>query len=185
MLDFTILLKFRTLKSLFTLFCEKKNLLMILQKNLLHLISNLILCQIVKVEVSHLAEASSFNNLSLWCRSIWRGGSIAIFMFGYAIYFYAKSNMRGFLQLSFFFGYNACICYAFFLMLGTISFRALLLFVQYIYRSVKNEWSRLCIFGDSFFFVYLPTQCSEWRKVYITIAVSGSWIYRRIHEIMS
>ncbi|KAI8524337.1 hypothetical protein RHMOL_Rhmol13G0142700 [Rhododendron molle] len=74
-----------------------------------------------------------------WWRSILRGGSIAIFTFGYAIYFYAKSNMRGFLQLSFFFGYNACICYALFLMLGTISFRASLLFVQHIYGSVKNE----------------------------------------------
>ncbi|XP_057483220.1 transmembrane 9 superfamily member 5-like [Actinidia eriantha] len=74
-----------------------------------------------------------------WWRSVLRGGSTAIFMFGFCIYFYAKSNMRGLLQLSFFFGYNACICYAFFLMLGTISFRASLVFVNHIYHAVKNE----------------------------------------------
>ncbi|XP_059627619.1 transmembrane 9 superfamily member 5 [Cornus florida] len=74
-----------------------------------------------------------------WWRCVFRGGSTAIFMFGYCIYFYAKSNMRGFMQLSFFFGYNACMCYAFFLMLGTISFRASLMFVHHIYRAVKNE----------------------------------------------
>lgn len=143
-------------KSIHSLLQKKISTRSLKKKFLLRLISNLISCQILKVEVPLLTEWSSFissfwplhrfiNNLSLWCRSILRGGSIAIFMFGYAIYFYAKSNMRGFLQLSFFFGYNACICYALFLMLGTISFRASLLFVQHIYRSVKNEWSHSCI----------------------------------------
>ncbi|KAA8549864.1 hypothetical protein F0562_001548 [Nyssa sinensis] len=74
-----------------------------------------------------------------WWRSVLRGGSTAFFMFVYCIYFYAKSNMRGFMQLSFFLGYNACMCYAFFLMLGTISFRASLMFVRHIYSAVKNE----------------------------------------------
>ncbi|XP_057479703.1 transmembrane 9 superfamily member 5-like [Actinidia eriantha] len=74
-----------------------------------------------------------------WWRSVLCGGSTAIFMFGFCIYFYAKSNMTGLLQLSFFFGYNACICYAFFLMLGTISFRASFVFVNHIYHAVKNE----------------------------------------------
>ncbi|KAK4482699.1 hypothetical protein RD792_009866, partial [Penstemon davidsonii] len=74
-----------------------------------------------------------------WWRSVLRGGSTAIFMFAYCIYFYFKSNMSGILQTSFFFGYSACMCYAFFLMLGTISFQASLLFVRRIYHAVKNE----------------------------------------------
>ncbi|KAL6341781.1 hypothetical protein AAG906_038025 [Vitis piasezkii] len=53
-----------------------------------------------------------------WWRSLLRGGSTAIFMFGHCIYFYARSRMSGFMQLSFYFGYNACICYAVFLMLA-------------------------------------------------------------------
>ncbi|OVA09980.1 Nonaspanin (TM9SF) [Macleaya cordata] len=74
-----------------------------------------------------------------WWRSILCGGSTSIFMYGYCIYFYHRSSMSGFLQLSFFFGYNACICYAFFLILGTIGFRASLLFVRHIYHAVKLE----------------------------------------------
>ncbi|XAR60135.1 hypothetical protein NMG60_11033387 [Bertholletia excelsa] len=74
-----------------------------------------------------------------WWRSVLRGGFAAIFMFGYTIYFYAKSNMMGFLQLSFFYGYSACLCYAFFLMLSTVSFYASLVFVRHIYHAVKNE----------------------------------------------
>lgn len=78
---------------------------------------------------------------SLLCRSVLCGGAPAIFMFSYGICFFARSNMRGFMQLSFFLGYNACICYAFFLMLGTVSFRASFMFVSHIYHAVKSEWT--------------------------------------------
>ncbi|KAL0423324.1 UNVERIFIED_CONTAM: Transmembrane 9 superfamily member 2 [Sesamum radiatum] len=54
-------------------------------------------------------------------------------------YYYARSDMSGFMQTSFFFGYMACICYGFFLMLGTVGFRAALLFVRHIYHSIKCE----------------------------------------------
>lgn len=39
-------------------------------------------------------------------------------------------------QTSFFFGYNAVVCYSFLLMLGSIGFRASNLFVRHIYRCV-------------------------------------------------
>ncbi|KAL8204778.1 hypothetical protein R6Q57_010401 [Mikania cordata] len=74
-----------------------------------------------------------------WWRSIWCGGSAAIFMFGYCIYYYSRSNMSGFLQSVFFFCYNFLFCYAFFLILATISFRSSWLFVQHIYNAVKSE----------------------------------------------
>ncbi|XP_004241321.1 transmembrane 9 superfamily member 5 isoform X1 [Solanum lycopersicum] len=74
-----------------------------------------------------------------WWRSIFRGGSTAVFMFVYSIYFYCKSNMSGVLQTTIFFVYNTCICYAFFLMLGTISLRASLMFTRHIYHAVKSE----------------------------------------------
>jgi hypothetical protein len=38
------------------------------------------------------------------------------------------------MQTLFFFGYNALVCYAFVLMLGSVGFRASLLFVRHIYR---------------------------------------------------
>ncbi|KAJ4844853.1 hypothetical protein Tsubulata_021831 [Turnera subulata] len=43
------------------------------------------------------------------------------------------------MQLSFFFGCDACMCSAFFLMLGTISFRASFSFVQHIYQAAKSD----------------------------------------------
>ncbi|KAH7561235.1 hypothetical protein ACOSQ2_016349 [Xanthoceras sorbifolium] len=74
-----------------------------------------------------------------WWRSIFCGGSTAIFMFCYSIFFYVRSNMSGFMQLSFFLGYNAAMCYAFFFIFGAISFRTSLIFVHHIYQAVKSE----------------------------------------------
>lgn len=75
-----------------------------------------------------------------WWRSVLCGGSTGLFVFGYCFYYYfARSDMTGFMQVSFFFGYMACICYGFFLMLGTVGFQSSLLFVRHIYRSIKCE----------------------------------------------
>ncbi|XP_061374101.1 transmembrane 9 superfamily member 5 [Gastrolobium bilobum] len=81
----------------------------------------------------------SVEDHNWWWRSLLCGGSTAIFMFGYCIYFYVRSNMSGFLQLSFFIGYSACLCYAFFLIFGAISFRVSLLFVRHVYHTDKRE----------------------------------------------
>ncbi|THU49677.1 hypothetical protein C4D60_Mb06t12060 [Musa balbisiana] len=75
-----------------------------------------------------------------WWRSFLCGGSTGLFVYGYCLYYYfTRSDMSGFMQTSFFFGYMACICYGFFLMLGTVGFRAALFFVRHIYRSIKCE----------------------------------------------
>jgi hypothetical protein len=75
-----------------------------------------------------------------WWRSFLCGGSTGLFIYAYCLYYYyARSDMSGFMQTSFFFGYMACICYGFFLMLGSVGFRASLLFVRHIYRSIKCE----------------------------------------------
>lgn len=47
--------------------------------------------------------------------------------------------MSGFLQLSIFLGYSALMCYAFFLILGTVGFIASLMFVCRNYEAVKSE----------------------------------------------
>lgn len=85
---------------------------------------------------------SSIDLFNAWfCyRSFLCGGSTGIFIYAYCLYYYyARSDMSGFMQTSFFFGYMACICYGFFLMLGTVGFRAALLFVRHIYQSIKCE----------------------------------------------
>lgn len=83
----------------------------------------------------HLTHVFLFPYRSFLC-----GGSTGLFIYAYCLYYYhARSDMSGFMQTSFFFGYMACICYGFFLMLGTVGFRASLLFVRHIYRSIKCE----------------------------------------------
>ena len=42
--------------------------------------------------------------------------------------------MNGFMQSTFFFGYMLMVCFGFFLMLGTVGWRASLLFVRSIFR---------------------------------------------------
>ncbi|CAG9464657.1 unnamed protein product [Pedinophyceae sp. YPF-701] len=75
-----------------------------------------------------------------WWRSFLCGGSTGVFVYAYCFYYYFfRADMSGMLQTSFYFGYMACICYAFFLMLGTVGWRASLAFVRYIYGSVKCE----------------------------------------------
>ena len=59
-------------------------------------------------------------------------------MFGYCFYYYlARSDMSGFMQTSFFFGYMLMVCYAFFLMLGAVGYKSSLVFVRHIYRQVR------------------------------------------------
>nr|CCA19624.1 endomembrane protein 70like protein putative [Albugo laibachii Nc14]CCA22874.1 endomembrane protein 70like protein putative [Albugo laibachii Nc14] len=68
------------------------------------------------------------------------GGSIAIYVFLYSIYFYFyKTNMSGFLQTYFYFGYMSLFCFAFFLMCGTVGFLGSSAFTRRIYRNIKCE----------------------------------------------
>lgn len=61
-------------------------------------------------------------------------------MYGYCFYYYRfRSQMSGFMQTTFFFGYMGMACYGLFIMLGTIGFRASLMFVRRIYRAIKCE----------------------------------------------
>jgi len=47
-----------------------------------------------------------------WWHSIACGGSTGVFIFGYCFYYFrARSDMTGFMQTSFFFGYMSVICY--------------------------------------------------------------------------
>lgn len=75
-----------------------------------------------------------------WWRAFLCGGSTGLFVYVYCIYYYvARSRMSGLLQASFYFGYNAVVCLAFFYMLGFVGWRASLAFVRRIYRAIKCE----------------------------------------------
>ncbi|XP_062114614.1 transmembrane 9 superfamily member 2-like [Humulus lupulus] len=75
-----------------------------------------------------------------WWRSIFRGGSVGLYVYCYCIfYYYVKSDWSGVLQISFFFGYMACISYGISLMFGSVSFAASFLCVHYMYHPTKHN----------------------------------------------
>lgn len=75
-----------------------------------------------------------------WWRSIFCGGSVGVFVFAYSIYyFHYRSDMDGWMQTSFFFGYLLVTCYGLFMMLGAVGFRSSLFFLRYIYQNIKTD----------------------------------------------
>ncbi|URE12115.1 Transmembrane 9 superfamily protein member 1 [Musa troglodytarum] len=98
----------------------------------------LIVTAIINIALTYFQLASEDHEW--WWRSFLCGGSTGLYVYAYCLnYYYALSDMSGFMQTSFFFSYMACICYGFFLMLGMVGFRTALLFVHHIYRFIKCE----------------------------------------------
>ena len=61
-------------------------------------------------------------------------------MYAYCFFYYfERSEMFGFMQTSFFFGYMLIAAYAAFIMLGTVGFVSSLMFVLRIYRAIKCD----------------------------------------------
>lgn len=104
-----------------------------------------IVMAILLVTVAFITVALVYFQLAVedhrwWWRSFLCGGSTGVFVYAYCIYYYIfRSQMSGLLQTSFFFGYMAVACYGLFLMLGTVGFRAALMFVRRIYYEIKAE----------------------------------------------
>ena len=80
------------------------------------------------------------ENHRWWWRALCNGGATGLFIFAYSFFFfYKRSNMTGWLQTSYFFGYSALMSFSFFLMLGFVGFYSAFEFVNYIYGVVKTD----------------------------------------------
>lgn len=80
------------------------------------------------------------ENYKWWWRSIISGGATGLFLYLYSlIYFNISTQMKGFLQGAFFFGYMAVVSYGVFLILATVGFISAFQFVKYIYGSLKFD----------------------------------------------
>jgi transmembrane 9 superfamily protein 3 len=72
--------------------------------------------------------------------SFFSSASTAVYVFLYAAYFYvAKTQMSGFFQTVFYFGYMSLCCLALGLLCGTVGFCGSAIFVQAIYSRVKSD----------------------------------------------
>jgi transmembrane 9 superfamily protein 1 len=68
------------------------------------------------------------------------GGMVGVFVFAYgAFFFVSHSEMSGFLQTAFYFGYMAVLAWAFVLAMGAVGYLAAAAFVHYIYGSIKTD----------------------------------------------
>merc|ERR1712130_914785 len=72
--------------------------------------------------------------------SYFSGGSTAIYVFLYAIYyFFTKTRMSGFLQTSFYFGYMGAFATGLFILCGTIGHIGSSIFLRRIYQYIKSD----------------------------------------------
>jgi len=75
-----------------------------------------------------------------WWRSLLSGGSTAVYIYGYAMFYFShRSDLSGTLQSAFYFGYTAMACLAFFMMLGTVGWWASLVFVRRLFHGLKTD----------------------------------------------
>ncbi|KAJ3425627.1 transmembrane 9 superfamily member [Anaeramoeba flamelloides] len=80
------------------------------------------------------------ENYKWWWNSFFIGGSVSIQFFFYSIYYWNyQSEMSGFLQLSYFFGYSLIAAYIIFIMFGTIGFLFSFYFIRKIYSNLKID----------------------------------------------
>jgi len=68
------------------------------------------------------------------------GGSTALYVFLYAIYYFiAKTRMTGLMQTAFYWGYMVMFCLGLFIMTGSIGFLGTNIFVRQIYKYIKSD----------------------------------------------
>eukprot|EP01012_Entosiphon_sulcatum_P032161 TRINITY_DN40925_c0_g1_i1.p1 TRINITY_DN40925_c0_g1~~TRINITY_DN40925_c0_g1_i1.p1 ORF type:complete len:583 (+),score=116.39 TRINITY_DN40925_c0_g1_i1:35-1783(+) len=107
---------------------------------ILYLVFVILLMVTACITVSLTYLQLSMENHRWWWLSLISGGATSFFIYAYCFYFlYSESKMSGFMQVSYYFGYMLLICYALFLMLGTVGFYSSLIFVKQIYRAIKVE----------------------------------------------
>eukprot|EP01043_Picozoa_sp_COSAG02_P009856 COSAG02_NODE_339_length_24201_cov_45.538462_17_plen_517_part_00 len=98
----------------------------------------LIVTSFVNIALTYFTLAAEDHHW--WWRAVLNGGSTGVYIYAYCFYYWLfKAEMEGFLQASFFFGYMAVVCYAFFIMLGGVGLISSLTFVRYIYSSVHAD----------------------------------------------
>jgi transmembrane 9 superfamily member 1 len=75
-----------------------------------------------------------------WWRNIYAALSTSVFIYAYAVYFFfVRTNMYGFLQITQFLGCALLLAFVFFLVFSAIAFFASFYFVKYIYRNIKID----------------------------------------------
>ncbi|XP_076914066.1 transmembrane 9 superfamily member 4-like [Bidens hawaiensis] len=108
-------------------------------------VSRLIILFLVLIMTALVSVVTTYFQLAAedhewWWRSFFCCGSTGLYVYGYSIYYSLYlTEMNGFVEFALLFGYMACFGYGIFLALGTVGFYASLLFIRYLYSSIKCD----------------------------------------------
>ncbi|KAL0225732.1 hypothetical protein P9112_013056 [Eukaryota sp. TZLM1-RC] len=74
-----------------------------------------------------------------WTSAFFYGGSTAIFVWFYCLLYYIRSEMSGTFQFFYFIGYTFLGCYGLYLILGSVAWMAVFVFINKAYGSIKTD----------------------------------------------
>ncbi|KAL0212150.1 hypothetical protein RCL1_005776 [Eukaryota sp. TZLM3-RCL] len=94
---------------------------------------------VVCVTVTLVYFQLSSEDYRWWTSSFLYGGSPALFVWLYSLFYFFRSEMTGLFQFLYFLGYTSLGCFALFLMLGSIGWFAVYVFVNKVYASIKTD----------------------------------------------
>jgi len=104
---------------------------------LVYVILIIVTCCVTIVSTYFLLNAEDYRWQWL---SFLSGASTAVYVYLYAIYYFAKkTSMSGFFQITFYFGYMAMFCFGLALLCGAVGFIGAHFFVHRIYRMIHVD----------------------------------------------
>ena len=107
---------------------------------LLYLTFFAMMITVICCSVSFTYVQLSNENHRWWWFAFLSGGSVAVYVHLYSLYYVTYfSSMSGFLQISFFLGYTSLFTFSIFLMLGAAGYLASVIFVRQLYKSIKSD----------------------------------------------
>lgn len=102
---------------------------------------SIVMCyfQLCSLVWSGLNSLLTLQDWQWWWRSFLASGASSFYMFLYAIYYYTKLDVEGFVGSLLYFGYTLILCLGVFVLTGTIGFASSFLFVKKIYGAIHQD----------------------------------------------
>ncbi|KAL1999188.1 hypothetical protein VTN02DRAFT_4906 [Thermoascus thermophilus] len=106
----------------------------------LSVVSTILIVTVSEVTVIATYSQLCAENYHWWWQSFFVGGSSAVWIFGYCIWFYIfKLHVSGFVSSLLFFSYSFLACTVYGLLTGTVGFLTAYAFIRRIYSAIKVD----------------------------------------------
>ncbi|KAJ5544520.1 Sodium:alanine symporter [Penicillium sp. DV-2018c] len=106
----------------------------------LSVVSTVLIVTVIEVTVIATYSQLCSENYHWWWQSFLTGGSSAVWIFAYCIWYYLfKLHITGFVSSLLFFSYSFLACAVYGLLTGTVGFLAAYVFVRRVYSAIKVD----------------------------------------------